>query len=77
MLGISLLTKNVTKLLHPLGVDDSLFPWSFMDNSEDKQKSYSTAKNLLISSMKKFSLIDLNLSLSKISFLSHQTAIFE
>ena len=40
-------------------------------------KSYLTAKNLLISPIRKIDLIDLNLSLSKVSFLPHQTVIFK
>ena len=48
MPGISLLTKNVTKLLHPPGVDCSPFPWIFMGDPGDEEKSYPTAKNLPI-----------------------------
>ena len=53
MPGISLLTKNVTKLLHPWGMDCSPFPWTFMGNPGDGEKSYATAKNLLISPIRK------------------------
>ena len=56
MPGISLLTKNVTKLLHPPGVDCSPFPWTFMGNPGDGEKSYPTAKNLLISPIRKIPL---------------------
>ena len=53
---MSLLTKNVTKLLHPQGVDCSPFPWTFMGNPEDGGKSYLTAKNLLIYPIRKIPL---------------------
>ena len=54
--GMSLLTKNVTKLVHPQGVDCSPFPWTFMGNPEDGGKSYLTAKNLLIYPIRKIPL---------------------
>ena len=47
---------------HPPSVDCSPFHWTFMGNLVDGEK---------------FPLIDLNLSLSKVSFLPHQTAIFK
>ena len=56
MPGISLFTKNVTKLLHPPGVDCSPFPWSLMGKPGDGEKSYSTAKHLLIFSIRKIPL---------------------
>ena len=54
--GISLLTKNVTKLLHLPGVDCSPFPRTFMWNPRNGEKSYATAKNLLISPIRKIPL---------------------
>ena len=54
--GISLLTKNVTISLHSQGVGCSPFPWNFMGNPEDGEKSCPTAKNLLISPIRKFPL---------------------
>ena len=77
MQGISLLTKNVTKLMHPPGVDCPPFPWTFMGYSEDEEKSYPTAKNYSFPPSEKSPLVDLNISLSKVSFLTHQTAIFK
>ena len=74
---ITLLTKNVTKLLHPPGVDCSPFPWTFVGNPGDGKKSYPTTKHFLISPIRKIDLIKLNLSLSKVSFLLDQTAIFK
>ena len=62
--------------LHPPGVDCPPFPWTFIRNPGDGEESYTTAKNLLISSTKKPFLIDLHLPLSKVSFLPHQIAIF-
>ena len=56
MPGISLLIKNITKLLHQPGVDCSPFPWTFMGNPGDGEKSYPTAKNLLISPIRKIPL---------------------
>ena len=56
MPGISLLTKNVTKLLHPPGVDCSPFPKTFMGNPGDEEKSYPIAKNLLICPIRKIPL---------------------
>ena len=56
MPAISLLTKNVTKLLHQPGVNCFPFLWTFMGNRGDGEKSYSTAKNLHISSIKKISI---------------------
>ena len=53
MSGISLLTKNVTKLLQPPRVDCSPFPRTFMGNPADGKKSYPTAKQLLISPIRK------------------------
>ena len=53
MSGISLLTKNVTKLLQPPRVDCSPFPRTFMGNPADGEKSYPTAKQLLISPVRK------------------------
>ena len=73
---ISLLTKNVRKLLHPAGVDCSPFPLTFVGNPGDGKKSYPTTKHLLISPIRKIDLMKLNLSLSKVSFLLDQTAIF-
>ena len=55
MLGISFLNKNVTKLLHPPGVDCSPFRWTFMGNPGDGEQSYPTAKHLLISLISKIS----------------------
>ena len=54
--GIFLLTKNVTKLLHPPGVDCPSFPWTFLGNPGDGAKSYPKAKNLLISLIRKIPL---------------------
>ena len=56
MPGISLLIKNVTKLLHPPDVDCSPSPWAFMGNPGDGEKSYTAAKNLLISPIRKIPL---------------------
>ena len=56
MPDISLLTKNVTKFLLPPGLDCSPLPWSFMGNLGNGEKSYSTAKNLLISAIRKIPL---------------------
>ena len=56
MPGIPLLTKNVTKLLHPPGVDCSPFPWTFIGNAGDGKESYPTDKNLLISPIRKIPL---------------------
>ena len=39
-------------MLHPPGVDCSFFPWTFMGNPGEGEKSYSIAKNLLISPIK-------------------------
>ena len=72
--GISLLTKNVTKLLHQPGVDCSPFPWTFIGNPGVGEKSYPTAKNLLI---RKISLNRFKSFNAKVSFLPHQTAIFK
>ena len=72
--GISLLTKNVTKLLHQPGVDCSPFPWTFIGNPGVGEKSYPTAKNLLI---RKVSLNRFKSFNAKVSFLPHQTAIFK
>ena len=77
MPGIPLLTKNVTKLLNPQGVDCSPSPWTFMENPEDGKKSYPTAKDLLISPIRKILQVDLNFLLSKVLFLPYQTAIFK
>ena len=44
--------QKITKLLHPPCVDCTSFPWTFMENPEDGEKSYSTAKNLLIFTIK-------------------------
>ena len=52
----SLFTKNFTKLLNPPSVDCSPFPWTFMGNPGDGEKSYQTTKNLLISPIKKIPL---------------------
>ena len=74
---ISLLTKNVTKLLHPAGVDCSPFPeplWAILGmgkNPTKQPKIYSFPPS------EKSPLIDLNFSLSKVSFLPHQIAIFK
>ena len=54
--SISLLTKNVTKLLHLPGVDCSPFPRTFMWNPRNGEKSYATANNLLISPIRKIPL---------------------
>ena len=56
MPGISLLTKNVTKLFHPPGVDCPPFSWTFMGNPGDGKKSYPAAENLLISPIRKIPL---------------------
>ena len=53
MPGIPLLTKNVTILLHPAGVDCSPYPKTLMGNPGDEEKSYPTAKNLLITPIRK------------------------
>ena len=53
---LSLLTKHVTKLLHPLGMDCSPFPWTFMGNPGNGEKSYPMAKELLISPIRKIPL---------------------
>ena len=50
-------------------VDCSPFPWTFMVNSGNGEKSYPTAKNLFISPNIKI-LLDLNLSPKKISIPS-------
>ena len=78
MPGISLLTKYFIRLLHSPGVDCSTFPSTFIGNPGDGEKSYAAAKILLIFPPSEQSpLIDLNLSLSKVSFLPHQIAIFK
>ena len=56
MPDISLFTKNVTKLLHPPGVNCFPFLWTFMGNPEDGEKYYPTTKNLLISPIRKIPL---------------------
>ena len=56
MPGISLLTKNVTKLLHPPGIDWFPLPWTFMGNPGGGEKSNPIAKNLLISPIRKIPL---------------------
>ena len=53
---ISLLTKNGTQLLHTPGVDCSPFLENFMGNPGDGEKSYPTAKTLLISPIRKIPL---------------------
>ena len=49
---------------------------NIMGNLGDGGKSYPTGKNLLIFPSEKFPSIDLNLSLSEVSFLPHQITIF-
>ena len=56
MPGISFLTKNVKKLLHPPGVDCPPFLWIFMGNPGDRGNSYTTVKILLISPIRKIPL---------------------
>ena len=51
------------------------FPWTFVGNPGDGEKSHPPAKKLFISLIRKIDLIDLNLSLSKVSFLPHQVII--
>ena len=75
--AFSLLTKNVTKLLCPPGVDCFPFPKTFMGNPGDEEKSYPIAKNLLICPIRKIPLDRFNLSQSKVSFLPLQTVIFK
>ena len=53
MSSISLLTKNVTKLLQPPRADCSPFPRTFIGNPADGKKSYPNAKQLLISPIRK------------------------
>ena len=48
--------QKCPKLLHPPGVDCSPFPWTFMGNPGDGEKSYLTAKYLLISRIRKIPL---------------------
>ena len=48
--------QKCPKLLHPPGVDCSPFPWTFMGNPGDREKSYPTTKSLLISPIRKISL---------------------
>ena len=69
--------KNVTKLLQPPGADCSPFPWNFMGNPGDEEKSYPTTKNLLICPIRKIPLNRFK-SFTVKSFTSspHQTAIF-
>ena len=56
MPGISLFTKNVTKLLQPPGAGCFPFPLTFMGNPGDGEKSYPTAKDLLIFPIRKIPL---------------------
>ena len=49
-------SKCEQKMLHPQGVDCPPFPWTFMRNPGDGGKSYPTAKNLLISPIRKIPL---------------------
>ena len=53
---ISLLTKNVTKLSHPPGIDCSPFPCTFIGIPGDGEKSHPTAKHLLIFPIRKIPL---------------------
>ena len=80
MPGISLLTKNVTKIVAPTRC--GLYPPSLLleplletlgmgGNPTQQTKIYSFPPS------EKSPLIDLNLSLSKVSFLPHQIAIFK
>ena len=50
------LLPKLTKLLHPPGMDCSPFPLTCMGNPGDGEKSYPTAKNLLISPIRKIPL---------------------
>ena len=80
LLSNSLLTKNIKKLLHLPGVDCPPFPWTFMGNPGDEGGGENPTQESRIYSFppsKKSRLMDLNLSLWKISFLPHQIAIFE
>ena len=72
-----LLPKMSQNSCPSLGVDCFPFPWTFIGNPGDEEKSYQTTKNLPISLLKKSPLIDLNFLLSKVLFLLHQTAIFK
>ena len=73
--GISLLTKIVKKMFHPSGVDCSPpFPWTFMGNPGDGKKSYSTAKTLLISPIRKIRLNRFK-SIAQIAIFKYATFI--
>ena len=50
------MSKMSKKLLHPLVVDCSPFPWTFIGNPGDGEKSYAAAKNLLIFPIRKIPL---------------------
>ena len=76
MPAIFLLSKNVTKLLHPPGVDCSPFPEPLWVTLGMEKNPTQQPKIYLFPPSEKSPVIDLNLSLPKVSFLPHQTSIF-
>ena len=77
MPGISFFNKNIKNLLHPQGVDCPSFPWTFMGNPGMGTNPTQEPKMYSCPPSEKSSLIDLNLSLLKVSFLPNRIVIFK